>query len=74
MLNPTCFAKERKRAASASVGLDGRMSRHRTAMARTESKTRSQFVNGVEQELHERAPKWTVLVDTAAAVQMDWMD
>ena len=34
----TCFAKDRKRAASARVGRDGRMSRHRTAELRRISK------------------------------------
>ena len=44
-----------------SVGAD-RMSRHRTAMARAELKTRCQKEHGAEQELHGRALKEAVHV------------
>ena len=74
IVNATTFGKERKRAASASAGLDGRTCRHDTASPRTALKTRSQSDAGVTHKLYERAPKWTVHEDTAAAVHMDWMD
>ena len=50
------------------------MSIHRTRSARPTKQFRRDFVAGLTHQLHECAPKWTVHVVTAAAVQMDWMD
>ena len=68
------FFGQHFRPASAMVGCRRPTSRHRTAMAHTAAKIRSQFDVGVIHNHHERGSMAAVHVDTAAAVQMDWTD
>ena len=63
--------KERFRRAPAMVGRRDRMSMHRTAMAHTTVKIRSQSDDGVARQLHGRAPMEAAHAVTAAADVMD---
>ena len=67
-MKTTACVKEHLSFAHCRRGLLGRMSRHRTAMARAELKIRCQKEHAVEQELHGCAPKEAVHLVTAAAV------
>ena len=74
IVNATTFGKDRYAFAHRRRRRRDRTSIHRTGSALRMKQFRSQSDAGVTLHLHGRAPKWTVHEDTAAVVQMDWMD
>ena len=74
IVNPTCFAKERKRAASATAVRLGPMSRHHTVTPPTAVKIRSDFIDGDHHSLHECGSEKAVHEDTPPRRMMGMMD
>ena len=63
--------KDQMPVAHSRRGHVGRMSRHRTATAHTAKQIWSEFIDGVGQELHGRAPMEAAHAVTAAVGMMD---
>ena len=70
----TCFAKDQCSRSCGGAVRDDRSRHSRLATALPTQKLRSQFDVGVTHNHYASGSVAAVHVDTAAAVQMDWMD